>query len=153
MTSRALRHQPGDGRGADRGADRGAASTEMVLVFPILIAFLSLVVVSGRLTDAKGDVVSAASDAARAASLQKSPGAAVTQAQAIAADTLAGEGVECVGGADVDLAFPDGFVPGGTVEATVRCDVATGDLAMLNLPGVVTVTEHAWEPIDRHRSR
>lgn len=149
MTPRAHRHQPGDGR----RADRGAASTELVLVMPVLIAFLSLVVVSGRLTDAKGDVVGAASDAARAASLQADQGAAVSQAQAIAADTLAGEGIECVGGADVDLTFDPAFQPGATVEATVRCDVATGDLALLNLPGVVTVTEHAWEPIDRHRSR
>jgi Flp pilus assembly protein TadG len=79
--------------------DGGAATTEMVLVMPVLIMFLFLVVAAGRLTDAKSDVVSAANDAARVASLQGSESA-----------------------------------------------------ALLDLPGVVTVTEHGWEPIDTHRS-
>jgi Flp pilus assembly protein TadG len=127
----------------------------MVLIMPVLIAFLSLVVAAGRLTDAKSDVVSAASDAARAASLQANATAAATQAQAIAEDSVAGEGIECVGGIDVTLSYSGGsggFGRGATVQATVTCDVQTGDLALLNLPGVITVTEHAWEPIDSHRS-
>jgi Flp pilus assembly protein TadG len=137
------------------GDDRGSASTEMVLITPVLVAFLFLVVAAGRLTDAKSDVVSVASDAARAASLQGSGAAAAAQAQAIAEDSIAGEGIECIGGVDVNLSYSGGtggFSRGGTVQATVRCDVETGDLALLNLPGVVTVTEHAWEPIDTHRS-
>jgi hypothetical protein len=132
--------------------ERGAASTELVLVMPVLIAFLFLVVAAGRLTDAKSDVVSAASDAARAASLQASQGAAVTQAQRIAEDSVAGEGIECLGGLRVDVGFDPAFQRGATVHTTVECDVETGDLALLNLPGVVTVREQAWEPIDTHRS-
>lgn len=121
---------------------------------PVLISFLSLVVLAGRLTDARGDVVSAASDAARAASLQTAAGPAATQAQAIAEDTLAGEGIECQGGVDVALSYQGGgHVPGAIVQATVRCDVPTGDLALMNLPGVVTVREEAWEPIDAYRSQ
>jgi Flp pilus assembly protein TadG len=127
----------------------------MVLVMPVLIAFLFLVVAAGRLTDARSDVVSAASDAARAASLQVSEGAATTEAQNIAEDTLAGEGIECIGGIQVHLAYEGGgggLARGATVHATVTCDVETGDLALLNLPGVITVEEEAWEPIDAHRS-
>jgi Flp pilus assembly protein TadG len=125
----------------------------MVLVMPVLISLLSLVVLAGRLTDARGDVVSAASDAARAASLQTTAGSAAAQAQAIADDTLAGEGIECQGGADVALSYEGGgHVRGAIVQATVTCDVPTGDLALMNLPGVVTVREEAWEPIDAHRS-
>ncbi len=139
-------------RRACPGGDGGAASTELVLVMPVLIAFLSLVVVAGRLTDAKGDVVSAASDAARAASLQATPAAAVAEAEAIAAASVAGEGIECSGGVTVDIDFIPAFERGATVHATVACDVQTGDLALLDLPGVVTVTEQAWEPIDAHRS-
>ncbi|MBN2624011.1 MAG: pilus assembly protein [Acidimicrobiales bacterium] len=140
--------------GPRRRDDDGAATTEMVLVMPVLIAFLSLVVVAGRLTDAKSDVVSAASDAARAASLQANAQAAQAQAQAIAEDSVAGEGIECVGGIRVVLSYPGGggFARGATVQATVSCDVQTGDLALLDLPGVVTVTERAWEPVDTHRS-
>jgi Flp pilus assembly protein TadG len=136
-------------RGRDH--DRGAAATELVLVTPILIAFLSLVVLSGRLTDAKSDVVSAANDAARAASLAGSVGDAQAAADTIAEATLAGEGVDCDGGADVTLAFDPAFGRGATVHATVTCDVPTGDLALLDL-GVITVTQHAYEPIDTHRS-
>lgn len=135
-------------------SERGAVTTELVLVTPILIGFLSLVVLGGRLTAAKSDVVSAASDAARAASLQTSDAAAQQQAQRIAEDSVEGEGLECIGGVQVVLDYSDGvFEPGATVEATVSCDVRTGDLALLNLPGVVTVTEHAWEVVDTYRSQ
>jgi Flp pilus assembly protein TadG len=156
MTADPCRRAPSPtavGRSRD---DRGSATTELVLIMPVLIGFLFLVVAAGRLTDAKSDVVSAASDAARAASLQTDGGAAAAQAQAIAEDSVAGEGIECIGGIDVSLSYSGGsggFGPGATVQATVTCDVETGDLALLNLPGVVTVTEHAWEPIDAHRSR
>lgn len=145
------RFRPGPFR-AGVDDDRGAASTELVLVMPVLIAFLSLVVMAGRLTDAKGDVVSAASDAARAASLQATPGAAVAEAEAIAAASVAGEGIECSGGVGVDIDFVPAFERGATVHVTVSCDVQTGDLALLDLPGVVTVREQAWELVDAHRS-
>lgn len=152
----APRCRPASAPGRWSREERGSATTEMVLTMPILIGFLFLVVAAGRLTDAKSDVVAAASDAARAASLQTNGAAAATQAQAIAEDSVAGEGIDCMGGVDVTLSYSGGsggFAPGATVQATVTCDVQTGDLALLNLPGVVTVTEHAWEPIDTHRSR
>jgi len=60
--------------------DRGVVTTELVIVMPVLICFLFLVIAAGRLTDAKSDVVGAASDAARVASLQQSAGAAQAQA-------------------------------------------------------------------------
>jgi Flp pilus assembly protein TadG len=133
--------------------ERGAATTEMVLIMPVLISFLFLVVAAGRLTDAKSDVVGAANDAARAASLAGTQGAAVADARAAAAATVSGEGMGCEGGGpQVDLSFTPAFERGATVHVTVTCDVHTGDLALLNLPGVITVTEHAWEPIDAHRS-
>lgn len=137
------------GRGQD---DRGSASTEMVLVMPILIVFLSLVVLSGRLTDARGDVVSAASDAARAASLGRTQGEAVAEAQAIAEASVAGEGIDCDGGIQVNVAFEPAFERGATVHTTVTCDVPTGDLALMNLPGVITVQQEAWEPRDQYAS-
>jgi len=131
---------------------RGAATTEMVLIFPVLILFLFFVVAAGRLTDAKSDVVSAASDAARAASIQGSQGAATSAARDIAEETLDGEGVQCDGGARVEMRYEPEFGRGATVHAIVRCDVRTDDLALLNLPGVVTITQEAYEPIDSYRS-
>ena len=138
------------------GDDHGSATTELVLIMPVLVLFLFLVVAAGRLTDAKSDVVSAASDAARAASLQTNGADAAVQAQNIAEDSVAGEGIECINGVDVALELrrrPGCFSPGATVEATVTCDVDLSDLALLAMPGTVTVTEHAWEPIDAYRSQ
>jgi Flp pilus assembly protein TadG len=138
---------------SNRG-DRGVATTEMVIVMPVLICFLFLVIAAGRLTDAKSDVVGAASDAARVASLQQSAGAARIQAQAAATDTVSGENLNCKGGPQVDTHFlPAGqFVRGATVHVVVTCTVDTRDLTYIGLPVRVTLVEEAWEPIDAHRS-
>ncbi|HEY6415027.1 MAG TPA: TadE family protein [Acidimicrobiales bacterium] len=134
--------------------DRGVVTTELVIVMPVLICFLFLVIAAGRLTDAKSDVVGAASDAARVASLQQSAGAARAQAQAAATDTVSGENLNCKGGPQVDTEFlPSGeFERGATVHVEVTCTVDTRDLTFIGLPLSVTLFEEAWEPIDAHRS-
>src|SRR5688572_8302747 len=90
------------------GGDRGSVTTEMVLVMPLIVMFLFLVVLAGRVTDAKSDVVAAANDAARVASLQGSGDQAVAQAQLAAEATLAGEGMDCIGGVRVDTSIEGG---------------------------------------------
>jgi len=139
---------------ARRGCDDGAATTELVLIMPVLVAFLFLVVAAGRLTDARSDVVSAASDAARAASLQGSLPAADARARDIADATLAGEGINCQGGARTVLQVVGAptFQRGATLHVTVVCDVPTGDLALLQVPGVVAVRGEAFEVVDTYRS-
>jgi Tfp pilus assembly protein FimT len=137
-----------------RTGDRGVVTTELVIVMPVLICFLFLVIAAGRLTDAKSDVVGAASDAARVASLQQSAGAARAQAQAAATDTVSGENLNCQDGPQVDTEFlPSGeFERGATVHVEVTCTVNTRDLTFIGLPLSVTLFEEAWEPIDAHRS-
>jgi Flp pilus assembly protein TadG len=145
----------GAARGAgDRCGDQGVVTTEMVLVMPVLICLLFLVIAAGRLTDAKSDVVGAASDAARVASLQDNAGGARVQAQAAAADTVSGENLNCRNGPQVATEFlPDGrFEPGATVHVEVTCTVDTRDLTYIGLPVRVTLFEEAWEPIDEHAS-
>ena len=129
-------------------------TTELLIVMPVLICFLFLVIAAGRLTDAKSDVVGAASDAARVASLQQSAGAARAQAQAAATDTVSGENLNCKDGPQVDTEFlPSGeFERGATVHVEVTCTVDTRDLTFIGLPLSVTLFEEAWEPIDAHRS-
>ena len=129
-------------------------TTELVIVMPVLICFLFLVIAAGRLTDAKSDVVGAASDAARVASLQQTAGAARAQAQAAATDTVSGENLNCKDGPQVDTEFlPSGeFERGATVHVEVTCTVNTRDLTFIGLPLSVTLFEEAWEPIDAHRS-
>lgn len=135
-----------------QGDDRGAATAELVILMPILLSFLLFMILAGRLTDAKSDVVGAAADAARAASLQGSQAAAEAQAQAAATDTVSGERLNCQGGPDVTTTFIGGFARGSTVHVTVTCTVNTSDLTYIGLPVSVTLTEEAWEPIDTHRS-
>jgi hypothetical protein len=134
--------------------DRGIVTTELVIVMPVLICFLFLVIAAGRLTDAKSDVVGAASDAARVASLQQSAGAARVQAQAAATDTVTGENLNCRDGPHVNTEFlPRGeFERGATVHVEVTCIVDTRDLTFIGLPLTVRLFEEAWEPIDAHRS-
>jgi hypothetical protein len=140
------------GGGRLRG-DRASATTETVLVMPALIGFLFLLVLAGRLTDARSDLVGAANDAARAASLQYDAGTAEIQAQRAADDSVRGEHLGCDGGPQVTTEFEPAFQPGGTVRVTVTCVVATSDLTYLNVGPAVTLEEVAWEPIDAHRSR
>ncbi len=143
-------------RGTVRGGrERGSVTTEMVLVFPIIIMFLFLVILAGRVTDAKSDVVAAANDAARVASLQASGAQAEAQAQLAAEATLAGEGIDCVGGVQVETwtEGAGGFARGAVVVTDVSCDVSTSDLLLLDIGGgVITVTEQGREPVDSHRS-
>jgi hypothetical protein len=139
------------GGGRLRG-DHASATTETVLVMPALIGFLFLLVLAGRLTDARSDLVGAANDAARAASLQYDFASAEVQAQAAADDSVAGEKLDCAGGPQVTLDPGEPFVRGGVVHVHVVCVVATSDLAYLNLGPRVTLEEDAWEPIDTYRS-
>lgn len=134
--------------------DRGVVTTELVIVMPVLICFLFMVIAAGRLTDARSDVVGAAGDAARVASLQQSGAAARVQAQAAATDTVSGENLNCKGGPRVETEFLPGgqFERGATVHVEVTCTVDTRDLTFIGLPVSVTLFEEAWEPIDAHRS-
>lgn len=137
------------------GCDRGSATVELVLLLPLIVMMLFLVVGVGRASDAKSDIVSAASDAARAASLQNNGPDAVAQAQAAATDTASGERLNCNDGAgpDVTTDFLPAFGRGATVHVTVTCVVNLSDLTMIGgMPNTVTLEDEAWEPIDEHRS-
>ena len=54
-------------RAVDR--ERGAMAVEVVLLAPVLVAFVILVVAMGRYVSVRGDVEAAARDAARAGSV------------------------------------------------------------------------------------
>jgi Flp pilus assembly protein TadG len=136
-------------------SDRGSSTSEFLITTPLLIGFLGLVILAGRGIDARSDVIGAANDAARIASLQVTPGAAQAEAAEAAQDAIAEEGIECAGGAPtVATTFPDGGFEGNTVRVEVQCVVETSDLMFFNLPtGSITLEAVALEPIDVHRSR
>ena len=129
--------------------ERGSAAAELVLVTPLLILFLLLAVAAGRLVQGKLDVDSAAQQAARAASLARTPQAAAAQAQQVAQAALAGQSVSC----DPAVVTPDlgDFTPGGEVTVTVTCTVRLSDLSLLHIPGSETITAAFTSPVDTYR--
>jgi hypothetical protein len=127
-------------------------TTELVLVTPLLLAFLVFVLLAGYLTDAKSDIVGAAADAARAASLQNDADAARFQADRAAQSTVADEGIDCAGGPQVSVGFDRPFGPGAIVHVHIECTVDSGDLSFIGILGPPTLKEDAWEQVDLHRS-
>jgi len=129
--------------------ERGAATTELVLLTPVLILMLCFVVTLGRMSSARADVDAAARDAARAAASARSTTAARTDGEHAARAALTEGGVTCRH-LRVDVSTTD-FRPGGTVTATVGCDVQLGDLGALGLPAGRTITAQFTAPVDQYR--
>ncbi len=128
---------------------------ELAIVFPAVLLLLGLVVLGGRVQVAAGVVEHAAAAAAREASLARTPQTAHARAAAVAAGTLAGQGITCTPQAvTVDTA---GFAaPVGhpaEVAVDVTCTVTFGDLTIPGLPGQRTLTGHATSLLDTFRTR
>jgi Flp pilus assembly protein TadG len=129
--------------------DRGSASLELVLLTPLLLVLLMLVVMGGRYAQARADVDSAARDAARAGSLERSSATAAAAAREAAERRLADRNVVCAD-LEVDLGDTD-FRPGGAVEVTLTCVVDLSDLTGLGVPTSATFDSTFSEPVDVYR--
>ena len=135
-------------RRAHRG-EEGSAAAEMAILTTPLVLVLLLIVAGGRYVSARAEVDAAARDATRAASIERSPEAAVAAARDSASASLDAEGLACRDFAvTVDTA---NFVPGGTVVAEVSCTVSLTDVSLLRLPGSRTITSRFVAPIDTYR--
>ena len=130
--------------------ERGSVAVELVLGYvPLMILTCVAVVACLRLVSASIDVNAAAAAAARQASLGRDPAAAVAGGRDAAAATLAGRSITCqTFTVTVDTA---GLAPGGQVAATVVCRIQLADLYGLGLPGSVTVSGAARQPVDSYR--
>lgn len=130
--------------------EEGSATAELAILTPLLILFLLLVVAFGRLAGARIEVDGAAAQAARAASIARSPATATTAAEQTASSALSSQHVTCAHLAvAVDTAD---FVPGGSVGVTVSCAVDLSTLTGLHLPVTETLSNRFVEPIDAYRS-
>ena len=109
---------------------RGSAGVSVVLLTPAVLALLAFAVLAGRIGTAR-----------------QSAAAMVADARAAAESTLRGAGMACASTA-VELTTASA---GGTVMATVSCQVALADLVDLALPGQKTITARASAPVDRYR--
>jgi hypothetical protein len=137
-------------RPTGRDRDRGAVTVEVLLFgFVTGILLLSFAMVVIRLGSAHIDVGNAAADAARAASLQRSPAQAVTAAQQSATDNLSAGDSAC--GQVAVAVDTTHFQPGGTVTVAVTCTVNLADLPIPLAPTRV-VSARATSPIDAFRA-
>ena len=129
--------------------DRGSVAVETAVVAPALVVLLLLVVFAGRVAQAEGDVRRAASEGARAASLEQYPEEAERAAMDVVSANLAASGVGC-GRLDTTV-DTSSFAPGGLVSVTVRCTASMADVALLGVPGERVFEARSVEVIDRYR--
>ena len=120
-------------------------AVEIVLLAPVMMAFMLLVVAGGRYVAVRGDVEAASRDAVRAASLERTEAAA----RATAVDT-ADAALQDVGRCQ-NAALSGNFVSGGTITVTISCEVSYDGLGLIGLPGSKTVTISGSAPIDLYR--
>jgi Flp pilus assembly protein TadG len=129
--------------------ERGSVAAELTLLMPALLMLLLFVVFCGRLAEARLRVDDAAHQAARAATIARSPTQASTDARAAAQSSLAQAGVSCRHLAlGTQLA---GFQPGATLSVTLTCHLDASDLALLSLPTTIEVSARADSVLDRWR--
>ena len=126
-------------------------SVELVVIAPALVLLLLLVAAGGRWVESHGAIDGAARDAARAASVARTAGNAVSLAQQSADADLATSGW-CDGGtvtAGVTGFPPDGVVvvPGDAVTVTVSCNVDMSPFTALGFSAVSPVTGSAVAPL------
>ncbi|MGW2841889.1 TadE/TadG family type IV pilus assembly protein [Streptomyces sp. NPDC001493] len=135
--------------------DRGSEAIQAAIITPLLIMFVCMAVAAGRLVTSGSKVDAAAEDAARAASIERTYGAATAAASAAAARSLDDQGIACTSTrVSVDAAglnLPVGQVGYATV--TVECTVAFSDLLLPGAPGAKTLRGSFSSVIDAYRSR
>ena len=128
--------------------ERGVAEVIQVMFLAVVVvAFVLLLTLAGRGAEARNRVEHSAEAAAQAAALQRSADAAVRAATVTATAGL----TNCIEPAAVTV-DTSRWGPGGVVAVTVRCRIATGDLAPLPLPGSLTVTGRSAAVIDARRA-
>jgi Flp pilus assembly protein TadG len=129
--------------------DAGTMSLELVLLTPILVAFMMLMVGLGRIVEAQSQVDGAARDAARAASVARDRVSARSDAERAAEATMSGH-KWCQGGPRTDPDFR-AWRQGGQVTVTVRCDIDLGGLSLIGLTASKTMVGTATAPLDTLR--
>jgi hypothetical protein len=137
--------------GAVRG-EAGSVAAEVAIAVSILVAVLVFAgVLVYRGVDARLRLDGVAHEAARAASLTRTPAAAAQAARQTATASLAAAGVDC-GHPGVSVDTSD-FVAGGVVTVTVSCRLDLSDAAALLAVGDNrTLTATSSSPLDVYRA-
>jgi Flp pilus assembly protein TadG len=148
LYGRARRRTAGTAR-ARLVADRGAATVEVaVLVLPLAAIMALFAIFCFRLAGTQLDMNATAAAAARAASMARTPQAALDAATQAAQANLA-DHVRTCNPLTVD-ADTSAFHRGGQVAVTVHCRMSTAGLTGLGLPGTLPGSATARAVIDSH---
>lgn len=128
----------------------GTASVELALLAPALLAMLMVTALAFRVTQAGAEVGDIAAEAARAASLERSPGQAAATARTTAAANLSEGEITCL---DLQVTTDTSdFAPGGLVTVAVTCTADLSDLVFLDVPATRTLSATGREVVDAYRS-
>jgi Flp pilus assembly protein TadG len=137
------------------GDERGSASVEAAVAVPAFALFVGLIVFGGRTATTHQAVQTAAADAARAASIERTSSSASAAAGDAATTSLSNQDVDCLDihvTVDVDQ-FSRTVGQTATVSVTVGCRLDLSDLSVPAVPGSRLIEATTSSPIDTWRER
>lgn len=129
-------------RDSDSDSDRGLSTIEVVILAPVMILFILVLVAFGQMVDGRGALDGAARDAARAGSIQKEEGVAMSEARKAADADLSDV---CSGPVTVTKTSA-GWANAELFTVEVSCEVR--GLAMLGLDIPTHLTASFTSPLD-----
>ena len=138
-----------------RRGERGSASIEAAIALPAFGLFVGLIIFGGRTAITQQSVESAASDAARSASILRTNAEAKAAAKEAAVANLSNQGINCVR-VDIDVdtqQFSRNVGEQAQVEVTVSCLLDLADLSVPGVPGTRTISATITSPLDTWRER
>jgi Flp pilus assembly protein TadG len=135
--------------------ERGSAAVEAVVGVPAFALFVGLIIFGGRTATTHQAVETAAADAARAASIERTSSAAKSEAITAATTSLSNQGIDCL---DIDVTvdasqFSRAVGEAATVAVTVQCRLDLSDLSVPAVPGSRLIKATMTSPIDTWRER
>jgi hypothetical protein len=140
----------GDRHSGGGHGQRGSMAIELVVLTPVVVMFALLALGLGRFELAREQVIGAARAGAEAAAVAPSAGDAQSAASTAAMPALTNGTYSCK---QVNVVTNTAvFVPGGTVQVNVTCQVDFSDLFLPGFPGHTSVEAAVSAPIDPFRS-
>lgn len=135
--------------------ERGSAAIEAVVGVPAFVLFIGLIIFGGRAATTHQSVQTAAADAARAASIERTSSSARDAALSAATTSLSNQGVHCL---DIDVAvdasqFSRAVGKAASISVSVQCRLDLSDLSVPGVPGSRLIKATMASPIDTWRER
>ena len=133
-----------------RRDERGSLTVELVVLTPVLVVIAMAILVFGRVSEARQQVVEASRAGAEAAAVLPTVGTAQWVGAINAVINLIGRTHTC---AHVAISTDTShFTADGYVTVHVACQVLLSDITFPGMPGSTVVLASATAPLDPYRS-